>query len=222
MVRCRTSGTIRDFWLGQDPDDIIQKVLKWLKHVEEKTGRTPIIYTSRGWWNDRIKDEKKFAQLQAAIRFGSPTITDFGSHVNAKPKVPNDHAWTLWQFTETGRMTDVEVMPGRLDVNIFNGSLGRFEEALGVTVPEVKEVVSLQEPKNENKPAEQTTEAKPNEPSDIEQASRTVGGCCSERAHRRGKTARTVSSSRSGSTRGCNKAAGANGYRQSGCAKRRK
>src|SRR5262249_40956567 len=41
------TGEIRDFWLGQDPDDIIQKVLKWLKHVEEKTGRTPIIYTSR-------------------------------------------------------------------------------------------------------------------------------------------------------------------------------
>ena len=167
------SGEIRDFWLGQEPDEIIQKVVKWLKHVEQKTGRVPIIYTSRGWWNDRIKDEKKFAQL-SRYPIWIANYPASGSHVNAQPKVPNGQIWALWQFTETGRMKDSNVLPGKMDVNLFNGSLGDFNQALGVSVPEKKEVVVLNDPKETGKPSEQVVDAKPTEPADANKPSEPV------------------------------------------------
>ncbi len=167
------SGGIRDFWSGQDPDEIVQKVLKWLKHVEEKTGRVPIIYTSRGWWNDRIKDEKKFAQL-SRYPIWIANYPDSGSHVNSQPKVPNGQTWALWQFTETGRMKDSEVLPGKMDVNLFNGTLGNFNQALGVTVPEQKEVAAHDTPKDTTNPPESVVVTKPTEPTDTSKPSEPV------------------------------------------------
>ena len=185
------SGEIRDFWIGQDPDEIVQKVLKWLKRVEDKTGRIPIIYTSRGWWSDRIKDEKKFAQL-SRYPIWIANYPASGSPLKAQPKVPNGQAWALWQFTETGRMKDSEVLPGKMDINLFNGTLGDFNQALGVTVPEKKEVAVLDPPKettnpsepvigtnpndsqNASKPSEQAVDAKPSEPTDASKPSEPV------------------------------------------------
>ena len=163
-------GEIRDFWLGQEPDQIIQKVVKWLKRVEEKTGRIPIIYTSRGWWNDRIKDEKKFAQL-SRYPIWIANYPNSGSHVNAQPKVPNGQAWALWQFTETGRMKDGEALPGKMDVNLFNGTLGNFNVALGVSAPEKKEVVVLDVPKDTSNPPEPIVVATPGEQKDTSKPS---------------------------------------------------
>ncbi len=167
------SGEIRDFWLGQEPDEIIQKVLKWLKKVEEKTGRVPIIYTSRGWWNDRIKDEKKFAQL-SHYPIWIANYPSSGSHVNAQPKVPNAQVWSLWQFTETGRVKDADALPGKMDVNLFNGTLGNFDQALGVSIPEKKEVVVLDVPKDTTNPAEPVSDANPAESKDTSKPSEPV------------------------------------------------
>jgi lysozyme len=151
------TGQIRDFWSDQEPDEILQKVLKWLKRVEERTGRVPVIYTSRGWWNDRIKDEKKFAQF-ARYPIWIANYPGSGSPLNAQPKVPNGQTWTLWQFTETGRMQDADVVPGRLDINKFNASLGSLHQVLGASVTEVKTSVRREEPKNVATPMPQVTE----------------------------------------------------------------
>lgn len=159
------TGEIRDFWLGQQPDAIVQKVLQWLKRVEEKTGRIPIIYTSRGWWNDRIKDEKKIA-LFSRYPIWIANYTDTGSPINGKPKVPNDQVWTLWQFTETGR-TGTDTLPGKVDINVFNGELGSFERTLGVAIPEQKVAQANPSPPSDAaKPSEPAAEAKPSEPKD--------------------------------------------------------
>src|SRR5262249_50196163 len=46
-----------DYWANLKSEEIITRALKWLELVEQKTGRTPIVYTSRQWWLDRIGDE---------------------------------------------------------------------------------------------------------------------------------------------------------------------
>ena len=45
-----------DGWKNMSSDEIVQFALKWLTAVEDATGRTPVIYTSRAWWKDRITD----------------------------------------------------------------------------------------------------------------------------------------------------------------------
>jgi lysozyme len=157
------TGEKRDFWNGQEPDEILQKVLQWLKRVEERTGRAPIIYTSRGWWNERIKDEKKIVKLQH-FPIWIANYPDSGSPLKGKPKVPNGHEWAIWQFTETGRVKESEIVPGNLDINIFNGAMGNFQQALGISVPEEKQVVRVDERTDTSNPAVQVAGSNPSEP----------------------------------------------------------
>lgn len=121
-----------DFWQGQDPDEIIGKILKWLNRVEQKTGRVPIIYTSRGWWMERVKDEKKFALLRRYPLW----IADYpetGQHAHDSPKVPNNQAWTIWQFTGNGRMEEAGIVSGSVELSVFRGTLARFRQAMKVS-----------------------------------------------------------------------------------------
>ena len=154
------NGKIRDFWAGQDPDDVLQKALQWLKRVEERTGRRPIVYTSRGWWRAIIKDDAKIAKLQG-YPIWIANYTDSGNPVHGKPKVPNDSTWTLWHFTDSGRMADADVLPGKLNVTIFNGAPTDFQKALGITPPE-KVAVARLDPSKAKQP-EQATDAIPTE-----------------------------------------------------------
>jgi lysozyme len=131
------SGEKLDFWKGQEPDDILGKILKWLNRVEQRTGRTPIIYTSRGWWMERIKDEKKFAMLKR-FPIWIANYPETGSPANDSPRVPNGQEWVLWQFTDSGKMKDAQIIPGSLDVNLYRGTLMNFRRKLGVTVSDVE------------------------------------------------------------------------------------
>ena len=53
-----------DYWSNLEPDEILARALKWLTIVEKETGRVPIVYTSRTWWMERIKDERKLERLE--------------------------------------------------------------------------------------------------------------------------------------------------------------
>jgi lysozyme len=131
------TGQRLDFWQGQDPDEIVGKILKWLNRVEQKTGRAPIIYTSRSWWMERVKDEKKFTLLRRYPLW----IADYpesGRHAHDAPKVPNNQAWTIWQFTENGRMEESGIIPGNVEVSVFRGTLARFRQAMKVSAVEAE------------------------------------------------------------------------------------
>lgn len=54
-----------DYWSNVAPDDILEKLLTWLTVVEKKTGRTPIIYTSRTWWNSAHQRREQVGALKA-------------------------------------------------------------------------------------------------------------------------------------------------------------
>ena len=167
------NGEKLDFWKGQEPDEILGKVLKWLNRVEQRTGRIPIIYTSRGWWNDRIKDEKKFAKLKR-YPIWIANYPETGRPANDSPKVPNGQAWALWQFTENGKMKSSDVAPGNLDVNIFRGTLVSFRKTLGVLVTDTTEVARTDDPKDADKPAQPAAGANPNQAVDTNKPSQQV------------------------------------------------
>ncbi|HXF86864.1 MAG TPA: GH25 family lysozyme [Xanthobacteraceae bacterium] len=157
------TGQRLDFWQGQDPDEIAGKILKWLNRVEQKTGRVPIIYTSRSWWMERIKDEKKFALLRRYPLW----IADYpetGRHAHDSPKVPNNQAWTIWQFTENGRMEDTGIVPGNMEVSVFRGTLARFRQAMKVSAVEAE--VARTEDKKTARGGQQVAAVNPQQVSD--------------------------------------------------------
>jgi lysozyme len=111
-----------DRWQGQHPDEILDKVLAWLKRVEEKTGKTPIVYTAKAWWRDRGVAEEKFARLSHYKVW----VADYSksSHAVEIPVVPNNSHFDLWQFTEQAQLSTG--YGGKLDANIYYGNDKKF------------------------------------------------------------------------------------------------
>jgi lysozyme len=111
-----------DRWQGQEPDEIIDKVLAWLGRVEEKTRKIPIVYTAKAWWRDRGIPEEKFARLSHYKVW----VADYSksSHAVETPVVPNHSHFDLWQFTEQAQLSTG--YGGKLDANIYYGSDKKF------------------------------------------------------------------------------------------------
>src|SRR5262249_61166156 len=43
-----------DRWRSLSPTEIVVKLQSWLEVVEKATGKTPVIYTQPGWWQNRV------------------------------------------------------------------------------------------------------------------------------------------------------------------------
>jgi lysozyme len=123
----RTS-TNPDQWKGQDADKILAKALLWLKIVGEKTGRTPVLYTARSWWRDRIGDEKKLKLLDRYHVW----IADYStSHKAAeKPALINGRTQKVWQFADDALLTTG--YDRGVDANIYYGTTQDFLTDFGI------------------------------------------------------------------------------------------
>jgi lysozyme len=77
------------------------RMKNWLEAVEKKTGRTPIIYTSRRVWDELLKSPQGFEKYPLWVANYGDTLTE--------PKLPSiwkSHAF--WQFTDSGTIGGVK------------------------------------------------------------------------------------------------------------------
>jgi lysozyme len=166
------SGEKLDFWKGQEPEEILGKILKWLNRVEQRTGRIPMIYTSRGWWRDRIRDEKKFLLLKR-YPLWIANYPESGRPAHDTPKVPNNQPWLIWQFTNNGKMNEAAILPGFVDVSVFRGTLPGFRQSFNLSGYEV-EVARTDDAKDAAKPAQQLAAVNQNQANDASKAGAEV------------------------------------------------
>ena len=79
-----------------DRVNIAARAKKWLTTVEEKTGKTPIIYTTRLIWDDFLKAPKGFERYPL-------WVADYGGLV--APRMPSGWSdYMMWQFTDKGKI----------------------------------------------------------------------------------------------------------------------
>ena len=123
-------GNDRDFWDRLTPDQIIDQTVAWLDAVRSAIHRTPLIYTNKGWWDERIKDEKKFSKLASSILWVAAYPRTVS--LNEIPAVPNGSKWGFWQFTDRAVMTDGGLV-GRADANVFKGTAQDFQKMFGLS-----------------------------------------------------------------------------------------
>ncbi len=108
MIDVETTG-------GESASTIASRVRTWLDIVEKGTGKVPVIYTGPYFWDDNVRDTS----------FGHYPlwVADYGPSC---PLVPNGwSSWTLWQYSDGG---------GKLDHDVFNGSLSAFDAWAGASV----------------------------------------------------------------------------------------
>ena len=154
----------KDHWSNLGTDEILAHALKWLQIVEKETGRVPVVYTSRTWWSDRRISEQKLELLKRyPIWISAMEAEDLRlEKPGVKGKWAGTWSWTLWQFTNMGDLTKAGIKnpknstDERTDVSIYPGSLGQFQQAMGLAA--TIEVVDNKVP---TKPPANTGEAVP-------------------------------------------------------------
>ncbi|HWP24807.1 MAG TPA: GH25 family lysozyme [Xanthobacteraceae bacterium] len=161
-----------DYWSQLTPNEIIDRVLQWLDVVEKRTGRIPMVYTSRAWWDGRIKSDAMLVRLKRyPIWLSAMEEKDLQVE---RPGTRGGWAarwnWTLWQFTNRGDLTKAGIpnppnprLEG-FDVNLFRGSVADFRKAMGIETPiviaetETKPAIGTSAAAQEATPTEPATE----------------------------------------------------------------
>ncbi len=96
---------------------VIAAAKKWMRIVEDFVKAKPILYTGTGFWRNRLKDDRAFADnpLWIAHYTSSP-----------QPSLPSAWPqWTFWQFSDRGKLAGIS---GDVDLDVFNGSADDLEE----------------------------------------------------------------------------------------------
>ena len=93
---------------------LFREVLVWLRTVERKCGKRPVLYVGQRFVNEHL------AKAPAAVRNYDTWIARYSEF---KPFVRLQH----WQLTPYGRVNGIK---GEVDVNVFNGSREDFREYL--------------------------------------------------------------------------------------------
>gem|GEM_PF-2975095 len=94
---------------GLNPTDLTAWAQAFLREVESQTGRTPILYTFRSFWTDKIANTQALAKypLWFAIYNDNP---DPGWLPGGWQK------WLIWQYASSGSVPGIT---GRVDTNAF-------------------------------------------------------------------------------------------------------
>jgi len=104
---------------GQSAATVRARLHQWVDHIVSKTGRKPIIYSGKYFWQDYV---------------GGDEFTDLPYWIpNYSADCPNlpDGAWGDWhffQYTSTGSVNGVS---GNVDRDVFNGSLAELKALAG-------------------------------------------------------------------------------------------
>ena len=104
-------------------NEIIARIHTWLDAVENKTGKTPIIYTSRNIWDNILQSPTGFERYPLWV--GSYTT-------GSKPFLPATwNNYLFWQYTEEG------VVNGKRNFDINRTSL-TYQELINLTYSNFK------------------------------------------------------------------------------------
>ena len=85
-----------------------------MDRVQAATGRVPIIYTGKYFWNDNV-GSGDFA--------GNPLW--LAAYVSPCPSTPGAWGgWSMWQYNDNGSIPGIA---GNVDVDIFNGTIDQLD-----------------------------------------------------------------------------------------------
>jgi lysozyme len=104
---------------GETAAVISQHVGAFLAHLQQVTGRTPMMYTSPGFFGGTMGSPPGFDQYLLWV-----------AHWGVKcPNVPGTwKSWTMWQYTDMGNVAGIS---GAVDLDRFNGSANDLMNFVG-------------------------------------------------------------------------------------------
>jgi lysozyme len=113
---------------GVAPAQVAKDALTFLQHVEQVTGRKPILYTSPNFF---------ISMLGSPAGFDSYVLWDV-TWDKPCPNIPSPpwSDWTIWQKTASGMINGIPGSSGLVDLDEFNGSLSDLMNWLNPPAPD--------------------------------------------------------------------------------------
>jgi lysozyme len=108
---------------GSNPTELVSNVGKWLHRVEDATGRKPILYTGRPFWDTNAGGSMAYAAYGLWIPnwgVSCPSISNAWS------------SWVVWQYSATGSVSGIS---GNVDRDRFNGDRAALLDWIGTSPP---------------------------------------------------------------------------------------
>ncbi|MDB4968854.1 MAG: hypothetical protein JWN44_4543 [Myxococcales bacterium] len=105
------------------PAVVAAAALTFLQRLEDKTGRTPLLYSSSNFFSNTLGSPSGFDKY---------TLWVANWQVQC-PKVPSPPwpTWTFWQHSSTGTVAGIAA--SAVDLDQFNGSLAELQGFVGMT-----------------------------------------------------------------------------------------
>jgi GH25 family lysozyme M1 (1,4-beta-N-acetylmuramidase) len=104
---------------SQSASTIASKIATWISVVQKGTGKTPIIYTGKYFWQDHLADTKEFDSYSLWL----------AAYVSGCPNTPGAWSdWKIWQYTSTGSIPGIS---GNVDHDVYAGTLGELQKLAG-------------------------------------------------------------------------------------------
>lgn len=137
---------------GLEPAELAEWVQVFLDTLQSRTGRTPILYTYRQFWIEKMADTTRFAEYPL-------WLAEYGVSQPPLPVIGGWSEWLFWQRSDTGRV------PGfvdHVDVNVFAGTPGDLDAWSGPVEPQPEPAEPPPEPaESRPEPAEPAPVASP-------------------------------------------------------------
>ncbi len=107
-----------DFEFGGNSKDVpskeivLEEMSEFVRQVEKKYGKTPIIYVTQSSYESFFKEEGYRYRFWIRDIFWTPDLS-------------GRKKWVFWQYANNGRIQGIN---GRVDLNVFTGSQQEFQE----------------------------------------------------------------------------------------------
>ncbi len=115
---------------GQSAATIAAHIATWISVVEKGTGKKPIIYTGKYFWQDNVADTNQFVGYDLWL----------AAYVSGCPNTPDAWSdWKIWQYTSTGSIAGIS---GNVDHDVYAGTLADLQKLAGAGVDYAAKYVS--------------------------------------------------------------------------------
>jgi lysozyme len=108
---------------GQSAATIVSRMKIWIERVTAGTGKRPMIYSAKYFWNDNIasREFNSYALWVANYGVTCPDMPDPWSN------------WTIWQYSDNRTVPGIS---GGVDADKFNGTLDELKALTGGPAPD--------------------------------------------------------------------------------------
>ena len=115
---------VLDFELdeGKNAEQLAAWVQEFMDRLEDKTGRTPIMYTYKSFWLVQMANTKKFSEYPL-------WLAEYRQQEPTSPQIGGWDSFTFWQYA--GNDGQADGFPTPVDLNVFNGSKSELDKMVG-------------------------------------------------------------------------------------------